>query len=144
MFMFELIGPPIPQKQTRFIRKSGIAYNPSEKDQAAVQWQIKPYAPTIPFSCPIEMHLTFFLPIPTSCSSKIKAQMLNQVILPIKRPDFDNLAYFITNALKKIVYEDDALITDCIIRKRYSDKPRTVIKVIPIEQMQPLGGILCA
>ena len=144
MFLFEVNGIPVPQKQTKFIRSTGIAYNPSKKDLERFQWQIKPYAPATPLDGPIEMHLTFFLPIPKSESSRRKMQMLNGVILPTKKPDFDNLAYLVTNALKQLVYKDDSQVTDCIIRKRYSDRPRTVIKVIPIEEIAQVGGTPCA
>lgn len=144
MFLFEIAGIPVPQQQTRFLRKSGFAYNPSKKDEERIQWQIKPYAPEIPLSGAVEMHLTFYLPIPKSVSRIKRLQMLNEVILPKTKPDFDNLAYLVTNALKKIVYQDDSLVTDCIIRKRYSDRPRTVIKIIPIDELQPVGGSSCA
>lgn len=143
MFIFEVVGIPVPQKQTQFVRRTGIAYNPSKKDLEQLQWQVRPHAPQVPLDCAIEMHLTFYLPIPKSASSRLRQQMLNGVVLPTKRPDFDNLAYLVTNALKEIVYKDDSLVTDCIIRKRYSDKPRTVIKVIPIEQLGKVGGDLC-
>lgn len=143
MYLFEIVGDPIPQKQTQFNRKTGAAYNPSRKDLEMMQWQIRPYAPTVPLECAIEMHLLFYVPIPKAVSRKVYLQMINGVILPTKRPDFDNLAYIVTNALKEIVYKDDSLVTDCIIRKRYSDRPRTVIKVIPIEEMQQVGGSLC-
>ena len=143
MYLFEVVGIPVPQKQTQFIRRTGIAYNPSKKDLELLQWQIRPYAPQIPLECAVEMHLTFYLPIPKSASNKLRQQMINGVVLPTKKPDFDNLAYLVTNALKEIVYKDDSLVTDCIIRKRYSDKPRTVIKVIPIEELAKVGGDLC-
>lgn len=143
MYLFEVSGIPVPQKQTKFIRATGIAYNPSKKDVEQVQWQVRPYAPAIPLTCAIEMHLMFFMPIPKSTSRRIRAQMLNGVILPTKKPDFDNLAYLVTNALKLIVYHDDSQVTDCIIRKRYTDNPRTVIKIIPIEELQPVGGYQC-
>jgi len=89
------------------------------------------------------MHLTFYMPIPKATSRRTRVQMLNEVILPTKRPDFDNLAYLVTNALKEVVYKDDSQVTDCIIRKRYSDRPRTVIKVIPIDDLQQVGGSPC-
>ena len=143
MFLFEVNGVPVPQKQTQFIRATGVAYNPSKKDLERFQWQIKPYAPDKPLEGPIEMHLTFYVPIPKSESSRRKMQMLNGVILPTKKPDFDNLAYLVTNALKQLVYRDDSQVTDCIIRKRYSDRPRTVIKVIPIDEISPVGGTQC-
>lgn len=142
MFLFEISGIPVPQKQTRFTR-SGHSYNPSSKDIQQFQWQIRPYAPSEPLVGPVEMHITFYLPIPASTSRIKRIQMMNGVILPTKKPDFDNLAYLVTNALKQIVYSDDSQVTDCIIRKRYSDKPRTVIKVIPIEDLQQVGGTPC-
>lgn len=143
MLQFEVVGIPAVQKQTQFIRSSGIAYNPSKKAADQLIWQIKPYAPTEPLSGPIEMHLTFFLPIPVSASRVKRTQMLNAVILPTKRPDFDNLAYLVTNALKNLIYLDDSQVTDCMIRKRYSDRPRTVIKIIPIDDLQKVGGDRC-
>ena len=60
MLLFEIVGVPVPQKQTQFIRKTGIAYNPSKKDLEQIQWQIRPYAPETPLTCAVEMHLTFF------------------------------------------------------------------------------------
>jgi len=143
MFIFEVIGIPIPQQQVRFNKRSGHIYNPSTNDIHQLQWQIRPYAPQEPLLGPVEMHLTFYLPIPKSSTAKAKIQMLNGVILPTKKPDFDNLAYLVTNALKGIAYGDDAQVTDCIIRKRYSDRPRTIIKIIPIDDLQQVGGTAC-
>jgi Holliday junction resolvase RusA-like endonuclease len=143
MFLFEIFGIPAVQKQTQFIRRTGIAYNPSKKDADQIRWQLKPYAPPEPLRCAIEMHLTFYLPIPKATSRLKRIQMINGVILPKTRPDFDNLAYLVTNAMKELIYADDSLITDCIIRKRYDEKPRTVIKIIPIDEIQPVGGSQC-
>jgi Holliday junction resolvase RusA-like endonuclease len=65
--------------------------------------------------------------------------MLNQVILPDKKPDLDNLAYLITNALKEIVYDDDKRVCALRVFKFYADHPKTIIQVRPILQAQPLG-----
>jgi Holliday junction resolvase RusA-like endonuclease len=143
MFLFEVFSAPIPQKQTQFIRATGIAYNPSKKDAERLRWQILPDAPQTPLEGAVEMHLTFYLPIPKSASNRLRTQMINGVVLPTKKPDFDNLAYLVTNALKGIVYRDDSQVTDCIIRKRYGERPRTVIKIIPIEQLGKVGGDIC-
>ena len=143
MMIFEISGAPSPQKQTQWTR-TGIAYDPSKKSKEFIQWQIRPHAPEKPLECPIEMHLTFYLPIPKSTSGVRRRQMVNGVILPKGRPDVDNLAYLVTNALKKIIYHDDSLITDLHIHKRYGETPKTVIKIIPIEELSPLGGTKCA
>src|ERR1700689_4973175 len=101
MLVFEIPGIPVPQKQTRFIRSTGIAYNPSKKDMEALQAKIRPLAPDSPLTCAIEMHLYFGMPIPKSTSNRIRVLMLLGVIRPTKKPDFDNLSYLVTNALKK-------------------------------------------
>lgn len=141
MYLFEIHGAPIPQKQTRFTCENGYprAYDPSSKDKERIQWQIKPYAPKEPLKGPIELSITFFLPIPKSTSSKNRTAMINRVILPCKKPDEDNLAYIVTNALKKIVYEDDSQVCAKHVYKLYGVEPKTVIRVREILQVQAVG-----
>ena len=138
MLIFEIHSPPEVQKQTRF-RRAGekiIKYDPSQKAKEQIQWQMKPYAPSEPFSGPIKVHLTFYLPIPKATSKVKRRQMVNGVILPFKRPDLDNLAYLITNAMKTIIYVDDSQIVDAHNHKRYGEEPKTVVKIIPIYQTE--------
>ena len=80
MYLFEIQGDPVPQKQTQFVRSTGIAYNPSKKDAERIQWQIKPYAPSQPLICAIELLINFYLPIPKSTSGIKKRQMMKGVI----------------------------------------------------------------
>ena len=140
MFIFEIHGKPVAQKQTRFsIRgKRPHAYDPSSIDKSNIQWQIKPYAPQEPLKGPIELSLTFFLPIPKGTSGIRRKQMLNRVILPVKKPDQDNLAYIVTNALKKIVYEDDSQICASHVYKFYGETPKTIIRVRTILEIESL------
>jgi len=141
MYLFEIHGVPIPQKQTRFTCAGGYprAYDPSKKDLQQIQWQIKPFAPPEPLKGPVELSLTFFLTIPKATSSKLRRQMVNRVVLPNVKPDEDNLAYLITNALKKIVYEDDKQICVKHVYKFYGEQPKTIIKVRPILQAEEVG-----
>lgn len=143
MFLFEIYGAPVPQKQTQFIRKTGIAYDPSKKQKEQLQWQAKPYAPPNPLACPIIMDLTFFIPIPKSASKVKQRLMANHSILPITKPDIDNLAYLITNAFKKIFYEDDNQIVDMFLHKRYGEQPRTVVKIMTLQEAWPSNGKGC-
>ena len=142
MLLFEIHGKPIPQKQTKFAR-GGWAYDPSKKDLHQIQWQLKPYAPQEPLTGRLEIDYTFYMPIPKGTSAIKRRQMLNDVIGHTKRPDFDNLAYIITNAMKGIIYQDDSLIADAHIHKRWGDIGKTVIKIIPVAQIQPTRGEQC-
>lgn len=128
MYHFEILGPPTYQKQTRFNR-NGSCYDPSSKEKQRIQWAIKPHAPSMLINCPIEMTQEFYLPIPKASPKTIYKLMLSKTIMPTKKPDIDNMAYIITNALKGIVYQDDNLICILHLYKFYSDNPRTVIKI---------------
>ena len=139
MFQCTIYGNPIPQKQTRFVLINGKprCYDPSSRDNKSIQRELKFLYPEAPMSGPVELSIHFFMPIPTSTSLKKREKMLNFLILPDKKPDEDNLAYLITNALKKIVYNDDAQICVKHVYKLYGDTPRTVIKVRQLETVDP-------
>lgn len=145
MIVFELHMPPAVQQQTRFYRVgTGFrTYDPSKVDREKIEWQIKAYAPSEPYGCPVKVDLTFYLPIPKATSKTKKRQMINQVILPHKRPDVDNLAYLVTNAMKEIIYKDDAQIVDLHMHKRYGEEPRTVVKIIPIINAEQTRADVC-
>lgn len=141
MYIFEIYGIPVAQKQTRFVMRGQHphAYDPSKADKERIQWQIRPTAPDKPLEGPVELTIYFFMPIPKSASKALRQQMINRVILPDKKPDEDNLAYLVTNALKEIVYDDDKRVCAKHVYKFYGENPRTVIKVRPILQAEPLG-----
>jgi Holliday junction resolvase RusA-like endonuclease len=143
MFIFEILGNPIPQKQTQFIRASGIAYDPSRKERDQFLWHAKHYAPSEPLLGPVMVDLSFFFAPPASTSGVKRRQMLNHVIHHIKKPDADNCAYLVTNAMKGVFYHDDAQIIDLCIHKRYAEVPRTVVKITPIEEIAPTRGVEC-
>lgn len=141
MFIFEIYGAPVPQQQTRFscVANKPRTWDPSKSDKERIQWQIKPFAPEQPITGPVELSITFYLPIPKATSSKMRTAMINQAVLPCIKPDEDNLAYLITNALKKLVYDDDRQVCAKHVYKFYGKEPKTVIKVRPILQSQQVG-----
>ena len=141
MYKFVLSGNPIPQKQTRFSCRGGFprAYDPSKKDLEMIQWQIKPFAPETPLLGPICIWTMFFLPIPKGTSKAKRDQMMRRIILPVVPPDDDNLSYIITNAMKKIVYEDDKQICERHVYKVYDNIPRTEIIVKVIQTAEKYG-----
>ncbi len=128
--MFCIHTPPVPQKQTRWARNH--YYDPNQKDQESMRWQIRPYAPKDPLTGPISLYLTFLVPIPKSVSKVMRRQMIEGKILPIKRPDFDNLSYIVVNAMKDLIYVDDSQVVDATIQKRYSEDPKTIVKIVQL------------
>lgn len=134
MLLFEIHSTPRPQKQTYFTRRG--CFDPSNGSKQALIWQIKPHAPAKPIEGPVSVIITFYMPIPKATNKKTREQMLNGVCLHVRRPDLDNMAYMVTNAMKELVYEDDSQIVDLKISKRYGEVPKTVIKVIEVDYGQ--------
>lgn len=137
MFQFEVLGTPNVYKKTMFGK--GHAYDPSKKNKEYIQWQVKPFAPATPITGPVELTIVFFMPIPKKTSKAVREQMINRVILPDVRPDEDNMAYLVSNALQEIVYDDDKRVCAKHVYKFYGEEPKTVIRVRPIMQAQALG-----
>lgn len=82
---------------------------------------------------PIEINILAIYPIPASKSKKIKREMEFGNILPTKKPDADNIAKAICDALNEIAYHDDAQICRLSVSKRYQavegSTPYTVVEV---------------
>jgi Holliday junction resolvase RusA-like endonuclease len=85
----------------------------------------------LPLQGPLECRIRIFAPIPQSWSKKKKAAALAGELRP-GRPDWDNLAKAIGDALTHIVFGDDKQVAEATISKRYDLKPRLEIEVAPL------------
>lgn len=71
--------------------------------------------------------------IPASWSKKKQASALDGSLRPTGKPDWDNTAKILGDALNKIVWKDDSQITDVLFSKRYAEMPGTVLTVMAAE-----------
>lgn len=69
-------------------------------------------------------------PLLKSFSKAKREAAINQEILPIGRPDVDNYAKGVKDALNGIMYKDDSQITKLTVRKYYAEQPKVVVKII--------------
>ena len=76
---------------------------------------------------PVEAEAEFFMPIPTSWSKKKQAQAQHGEILPITKPDVDNVMKAIMDACEGVVYHRDSQVVRKVVSKVYSDHPRSVV-----------------
>lgn len=77
-----------------------------------------------------------FFPIPKSTTKRKRAEMQAGGILHTKKPDADNIAKAILDALNGVAYYDDAQVCELFVKKLYSDQPRaelTLNRVIVLE-----------
>lgn len=68
-------------------------------------------------------------PIPKSTSKKKRKEMLEHRLRPTVKPDLDNVAKLIYDALNGVAWYDDNAIVDARVQKFYSDEPRVEVSI---------------
>ena len=77
---------------------------------------------------PVEMYITALFPIPKSTTKKDRERIRNKELFPIKKPDSDNIAKVICDALNGVAYHDDTQIVKLEVRKQYTEgEPKVVV-----------------
>ncbi len=94
-----------------------------------------------PLNEALGVEMLAYIPIPESWSRKKRAAAIAGDIMPIGRPDFDNLAKLVDGinhyppqfagdkAKRPIIWQDDANIVSAAVMKFYHEQPRLVIRV---------------
>ena len=81
----------------------------------------------------LKVRIQAFYEIPKSSTKTKKAAMAAGEILPDKKPDIDNIAKAVLDALNEVAYRDDAQAVELQMRKKYSDRPRLEICIEELE-----------
>ena len=131
MITLTIPGEPVAKGRPRMM-KSGIAFTPNKtrnyetlvKELYIIENRDKPMLEG-QLSASIYAHFT----IPKSASKKNREKMLEWEIRPTKRPDLDNIAKAVLDALNGLAYQDDSQIVALEVCKYYSDKPRVIVEI---------------
>ncbi len=133
---FEIIGEPQGKARPRFTRQ-GHTYTPAATKayEQAVAWAYKAKYGTVQFckDVPLRMDIMAYYGIPNSASKAKRADMLSGKIRPTKKPDYDNVAKIIADALNGLAFYDDAQIVDGNVTKLYGETPKVVVKILEIK-----------
>lgn len=69
------------------------------------------------------------MPVASSWSESIKQAARSRAIYPTNKPDIDNLAKSILDALNGVIYKDDSQVVVLTLQKYYDDDPRAEITI---------------
>ena len=123
-------GQPLAQRRPRVRvvqpkeRKpfAHVYEDPADKDwKRTVILQVLPKKPPAPVEGPLAMTLRFFLPRPISLPARERYHT--------RKPDLSNLAKSVEDALRGIVYRDDAQLVRLTVEKHYDPAPGVAIQI---------------
>ena len=77
---------------------------------------------------PLEVEITACFPIPKSATKKDRERIKLMEYYPTKKPDADNIAKVVCDALNGRAYKDDAQVIDLTVHKRFGD-PKVIVKI---------------
>ena len=121
---FTIPGAPQGKERPRFT-KNGIAYTPArtKEYEKLVSWAYKTAAHGVMLSGPVRAKIVAVYKIPHSWSKRKQAEAEEMSLLPLTRPDLDNVAKAVLDALNGIAYKDDSSVVDLRISKCYGAIP---------------------
>ena len=131
-YEFEVPGKITGKGRPRINTTTAIAYTPTktkEYEELVKQYFIIKNRCAKPLEGRLEVTIRAHFGIPKNTSKKQKEEMLNNNISPVKKPDIDNIAKIILDALNKLAFNDDNQITKLSIEKVYSEEEKVYIKI---------------
>ncbi|MCQ6275774.1 RusA family crossover junction endodeoxyribonuclease [Bacillus sp. V3B] len=144
MIKFTIPGDPVAQGRPRAsIKKGKIHMHDPEKSRNYKEYVKlvcrKLVLPDL-IDEPISLELEFHREIPGSWNKKKKQQAIAGDVLPAVKSDIDNYAKSVMDGMTGIIYKDDKLVCELKLSKRYSEDPRTEVKIKRCHFKTPLDG----
>ena len=78
---------------------------------------------------PLAVTIYAFMEIPKSTPKKHISDMEDGKIRPTKKPDIDNIAKVVLDALNGIAYKDDTQVVNISVSKHYSKIPNVYVTI---------------
>ncbi len=131
-YEFEVIGDIVGKERPRVNSYTGVIYTPSRtKDYEMLikqYFKIK-YPNYKELEGRLSVDIIAYMRIPKNTSKKKKEEMLNGSISPTRKPDIDNIAKSVLDAMNKFVFKDDNQISRIQVEKKYAKVEKIYIKV---------------
>ena len=125
MLHFHVEGNPVGKGRPRFRRTKNFVQTYTDSKTAAWEEKVKSAAKqgmgdTPPLETPVSVYGYFGLSVPSSHSKKRTTACLEGREAPSKKPDLDNMAKAVLDAMNGVVFKDDSQIINLHLKKVYS------------------------
>jgi Holliday junction resolvase RusA-like endonuclease len=122
---FEVPGDPHGKGRPKFARRGNFVQTYTDKKTTSYEDLVRFHAniamvDLAPLESAVAVYIYIKLAVPKSYSKKRTEACLSGLERPIKKPDWDNVAKSICDAINGIVYIDDTQIVDAHVTKVYA------------------------
>lgn len=127
MITFTIPGKPFAKQRPRATRQ-GRVYTPNETvtfERTVGQIALQHFSE--PLEGPVRITIRATFETPKSWSKKKTAELINRP--HTQKPDLDNIAKSIKDALNRIAYSDDSQVCQMFVSKVWGPTARTVVTV---------------
>ena len=138
MVTFEVPGDPHGKGRPKFARRGNFVQTYTDKKTTSYEDLVRFHAniamvDLAPLESAVAVYIYIKLAVPKSYSKKRTEACLSGLERPTKKPDWDNVAKSICDAMNGIVYMDDTQIVDAHVTKVYAANAGVEVGVKDIE-----------
>ena len=131
---FEIPGDPQGKRRARFVRAGHFIKSYADPKTVNYETYIREmfciaYPKFVPLEGQLAVEIKAFCGMPKSVSKKKRALMESGKFKPAKRPEPDNIAKVVLDALTGLGFKNDSQVVRLLVDKSYSDRPRVEIEV---------------
>ncbi len=131
-YEFEVIGDIVGKERPRVNTYTNMIYTPNktkEYEKLIQQYFMIKYPNHTILENRISVEIIAYMKIPKNTSNKKEEQMLKGMISPTKKPDIDNIAKSVLDALNKFVFKDDNQVSKLLVEKKYGEQEKLYVKI---------------
>jgi Holliday junction resolvase RusA-like endonuclease len=132
---FEIAGAPVGKRRPRFSTVNGFAQaikvdaDVEYENMVRLMFRLNKPTDYDLFDKPVRVRIEAHFPIPKSFSKKRAEEAAAGAIHPQKKPDADNIAKIICDALNNIAYGDDTQVIELTVVKKYAREPKVKVSI---------------
>lgn len=136
---FEVYGKPIGKGRPRFSTRGGAVRTFTLARTASYEHQVqdaflRAAGPVNPCDGVATVSIRAFFQAPKAMVKaweKLSCDEMGKPVPPYpSRPDADNIAKIVCDALNGVAWTDDSRVTDLVVCKRYSLRPRVEVSIV--------------
>ena len=131
---YSVPGEPRGKGRPKFARRGNFVKTYTDAKTASYEDQIRFYAlkamgDSKVIEGAVRVFVSIRMAVPKSYSKKRREACLSGSEKPLKKPDWDNVAKSICDAMNGIVYGDDTQIVEAHVTKQYAAQSQVVVLI---------------